>query len=147
MSNRSKPSKSDGTNQNAQADILIKSGVEVLNALKHKAVQSNQRRSQDFKFSDLNGSELEQIPQGPIKDMLKIDIQKLIYQTRYSNLKLQVAFKAIKTLGWFVALIVVMPHVARVALQSVQIVDHNNDLSLLTVVTIALVIDLGNRNN
>ena len=58
---------------------------------------------------------------------------------------MQVAVKSIKTLRWFVALIVVMPHVAKVALQSVQIVDHSNDLSLLIVVTVALVINLGNR--
>ena len=75
---KSKLSKSDGTNQNYQADLLIESDVEVLNALKHKANQSDQRRSQDFKFGDLIGSELEQIPAGPIKDMLKLDIQKLI---------------------------------------------------------------------
>ena len=62
--NKSKLSKSDGTNQNYQADLLIESGVEVLNALKHKANQSDQRRSQDFKFGDLIGSELVQIPTG-----------------------------------------------------------------------------------
>ena len=88
VSNRKKPSKNDGTNQNAQADISIKSGVEVFNALKHKANQSDQHRSQDFKFGDLNGSELEQIPPGPVKDMLKIDIQKLIYQTKHSDLQI-----------------------------------------------------------
>ena len=38
-----------------------------------------------------------------------------------------------------------MSHVAKVALQSFQIVDHSNDLSLLTVVTVALTINLGNR--
>ena len=58
---------------------------------------------------------------------------------------MQVALKAIKTLRSFVALIVVMSHVAKVALQSLQIVDHSNDLSLLIVVTLALVINLGNR--
>ena len=31
---------------------------------------------------------MEQIPPGPIKDMLKLDIQKLIYQTKYSNLQI-----------------------------------------------------------
>ena len=56
--------------------------------LKHKANQSDQRRSQDFKYGDLMGSELEHISPEPIKDMLKIDIQKLIYQTKYSNLKI-----------------------------------------------------------
>ena len=30
-----------------------------------------------FKFGDLIGSKLAQIPPGPIRDMLKIDIQKL----------------------------------------------------------------------
>ena len=88
MSNKNKLSKSDGTNQNRQADLLIESGVEVLNALKHKANQSDQRRSQDFKFGDLIGSELEQIPPEPIKGMLKLDIQKLIYQTKCSNLQI-----------------------------------------------------------
>ena len=88
MSNRSKPSKSDGTNQNCQADLLIELGGEVLNTLKHKANQSDQRRSQDFQSGDLVGCELEQIPPGPIKDMLKLDIQKLIYQTKYSNLQI-----------------------------------------------------------
>ena len=58
---------------------------------------------------------------------------------------MQVALKAIKTLRSFVALIVVMSHVAKVALQSLQIVDHSNDLSLLIVVTLALVINLENR--
>ena len=86
--NKDKLSKSDGTNQNCQADLLIKSGVEVLKALKHKQNQSDQRRSQDFKFGDLIGSKLKQIPPGPIKDMLKIDIRKLIYQTKYSNLQI-----------------------------------------------------------
>ena len=85
---KSKLSKSDGTNQNYQADLLIESDVEVLNALKHKANQSDQRRSQDFKFGDLIGSKLKQIPPGPTKDMLKIDIRKLIYQTKYSNLQI-----------------------------------------------------------
>ena len=45
---KNKLSKSDGTNQNCQADLLIESGVEVLNALKHKQNQSDQRRSQYF---------------------------------------------------------------------------------------------------
>ena len=58
---------------------------------------------------------------------------------------MQVAVKAIKTLGWLVALIAVMSNVAKVALQSVQILDHNNDLALLIVITVDLVIDLGNR--
>ena len=88
VSNKKKLSKSHGTNQNRQADLLIESGVEVLNALKHKANQSDQRRSQDFKFGDLIGSELEQIPPEPIKGMLKLDIQKLIYQTKCSNLQI-----------------------------------------------------------
>ena len=38
-----------------------------------------------------------------------------------------------------------MSHVAIVALQSVQIVDHSNDLSLLIAVTLALLINMGNR--
>ena len=88
VSNKSKLSKSDGTNQNCQPHLLIQSGVEVLNALKHKANQSDQRRSQDFKFGDLIGSELEQVPTGPIKDMLNLHIQKLIYQTKYSKLQI-----------------------------------------------------------
>ena len=50
---------SDGTNHNCKADLLIESGVEVLNALKDKANQSDQRRSQDFKFGNLIGSELK----------------------------------------------------------------------------------------
>ena len=78
VSNKSKPSKSNGTNQNCQADLLIEPSVEVLNALKHKTNQCDQRISQDFKFGDLIGNELEQIPPGPIKDMLKLDIKKLI---------------------------------------------------------------------
>ena len=88
MPNKNKLSKGEGTNQNCQADLLIESGVEVLNALKHTQNQSDQRRPQDFKFGDLIGSKLEQTPPGPIKDMLKIDIQKLIYQTKYSNLQI-----------------------------------------------------------
>ena len=36
--------RSDGTKQNCQANLLIKSGVEILNALKHKANQSDQHR-------------------------------------------------------------------------------------------------------
>ena len=58
---------------------------------------------------------------------------------------MQVAVKAIKTLGCYVALIVLMSHVVKAALQSVQIVDHNNDLSLLIEVTVASVINVGNR--
>ena len=77
--------------------------------------------------------------------MLKFDIQELIYQTKYRTYKLQVALEAIKTLGWFVALIVVMSHAAKVTLQSVQIVDHNNNLSLLIVAIVALLISLENR--
>ena len=38
-----------------------------------------------------------------------------------------------------------MSHLMKVALQSVQIVDQRNDLSLLVVVKVALVINLGNR--
>ena len=48
----------------------------VLNILKHKTNQSDQHRSHDFNFGNLIGSELEQIPLGPIKDMLKLDIHK-----------------------------------------------------------------------
>ena len=88
MSNKSKLSKSEVNNQNCQADLLIESDVEVLNAVKHKANPSSQRRSQDFKFGGLIRSELEQIPLEPITDKLKLDIQKLIYQTKYSNLQI-----------------------------------------------------------
>ena len=88
VSNKTKLTKSGGTNQNCQADLLIQSSVEVLNALKQKANQSHQRRSEEFKFGDLTGSELEQIQPGPIKKMLKLDMQKLIYQTKYSNLQI-----------------------------------------------------------
>ena len=59
MSNKSKLSKNDGTNQNCQADLLIEWGVGVLSALNIKQTKSEQRRSQDFKFSVLSGSELE----------------------------------------------------------------------------------------
>ena len=38
-----------------------------------------------------------------------------------------------------------MSHLVKVALQSVQIVYQSNDLSLLVVVKVALVINLGNR--
>ena len=62
--------------------------MEILNTLKHKTNQSGQRRSQDFKFGDLTGSELEQMLLGPIKDMPKLDIQKLIYQAKYTNLQI-----------------------------------------------------------
>ena len=99
MSNKSKLSKSDETNQNCQADLRIESGVEVLNTLKHKANQSDQRRSQDFKFGDLMGSELEQIPPGPIKDMLKLDTQKLIYQIKYSNLQITSSIQSNQNFG------------------------------------------------
>ena len=50
---------SDRTNHNCKADLLIESVVEVLNALKDKANQSDQSRSQDFKFGNLIGSELK----------------------------------------------------------------------------------------
>ena len=53
---------------------------------------------------------------------------------------MQVAVKTIRTLGWFLALIVAMSHVAKVVTQSVQIMDHNNYLSLPIVV---LVVNLG----
>ena len=62
--------------------------------------------------------------------------------------KLEAAGKAVKNLEWFLGLIVSMSHVTKVALQSVQTVDYNNNLSLSIEVTVAfqvLVINLGNR--
>ena len=62
--------------------------MEVLNALKHKANQSDQHRSQGFKFGDSIGSKLEQISSRPTKDMMKLDRQKLSYQINYTNLQI-----------------------------------------------------------
>ena len=68
--------------------LLIELGVEILNVLKHKTNQSGQRRSQDFKFGDLTGSELEQMQSGPIKDMARLEKQMLIYQAKNTNLQI-----------------------------------------------------------
>ena len=73
--------------------------MEILNTLKHKTNQSGQRRSQDFKFGDLIGSELEQMQLGPIKDMPKLDIQKLIYQAKYTNLQIASSSQIKKNFG------------------------------------------------
>ena len=79
--------------------LLIELGVEILNVLKHKTNQSGQCRSQDFKFGDWTGSELEQIQSGPIKDMPKLDIQKLIYQAKYTNLQIASSSQSKKNFG------------------------------------------------
>ena len=76
MSDRSKPNKSDRTNQNCQFGLLIESGAEVLNELIDKTNQSDQRRLHNFKFGDLIKSELAQVPSGHIKDIVKLDMQK-----------------------------------------------------------------------
>ena len=72
-------------------------------------------------------------------------MQKLIYQTKYSNLQIVSSSQSYQNFWIVVVLIVVMSHLMKVALQSVQIVDQRNDLLLLTVVKVALVINLGNR--
>ena len=89
MSKRSKPNKSDKTNQSCQVRLLIESGEEVLKALKDKINQNGQRWSQNVKFGGLIESELEQVPSGRIKYMLKLDIQKLIFQAKYTNLQIK----------------------------------------------------------
>ena len=79
------------------------------------------------------------MPPGSIKVMLKLDIQKLIYQTKYSNLQIASS------------LIVVMSHVAKVALQSVQILNLSSNPRQQRSFTIDssyssfAVINLGNR--
>lgn len=83
-SSRSKRNKSEELNQ---ADQLIESGVDILAALKNKTKQDEQRRSQDMMFGELIGSTLEEIQPGPVKDMLKLEIQKLLFQAKYAHLQ------------------------------------------------------------
>ena len=102
MSKRSKPNKSEKNNQSCQVGLLIESGEEVLNALKDKTNQSGQRWSQNVKFGDLIKSELEQVPSGRIKYMLKLDIQKLIFRAKHTNLQIKSnSERNQKFLGWF----------------------------------------------
>ena len=119
MSKRSKPNKSEKNNQSCQVGLLIESGEEVLNALKDKTNQSGQRWSQNVKFGDLIKSELEQVPSGRIKYMLKLDMQKLIFRAKHTNLQIKSnSERNQKFLGWFRALIVSMSQ-TKAALQSV----------------------------
>lgn len=59
--------------------------------------------------------------------------------------KLEAAGKAVKNLEWFLGLIVSMSHVTKVALQSVQTVDYNNNLSLSIEVTVAFQVLVGKK--
>ena len=140
MSNKSKLR----ATENCQADLLTESGVENLNALKHKQNHSDQCRSQDFKFGNLIGSELEQILLGRIKDILKLDIQKLIYQTKYSNLQIVSSTQSNQNFGMVCSF-----HSCDVThYKSSTPISSNcgsQQFSLLIVVMVALVINLGNR--
>ena len=42
-------------------------------------------KSADVLFSEMVGKLLQNIPNGASKDMLKIDIQKMIFQTQYGT--------------------------------------------------------------
>ena len=81
-------------NENAnKTNELIETAINVLNRPRTATpcVQIENPRTADTLFAKMVGKVMGDIPDGHAKDMLKLDIQKKIYETKYSTQTIQTA--------------------------------------------------------